>query len=118
MTAELVTKTQLEAEIRPLNQTAGGKEAPVTRLEVRGYLFLNELQPGSIKRDTQTPSGVRQTPPFLGERHHKRERHRIRPAAQNRATYRALQDARVSSITATRSSVFSVKGQHKLAPQI
>lgn len=74
MTAELVTKTQLEAEIRPLNQTAGGKEAPVTRLEVRGYLFLNELQPGSIKRDTQTPAGVRQTPPFLGERHHKRER--------------------------------------------
>lgn len=54
-----------------------------TRIEVRGYLFLNELQPGSIKRDTQTPTRVHQTPPFLGEKHHERERHRVRPAAQN-----------------------------------
>lgn len=46
------------------------KKAPVgTRLEVRGYLLLIELQPGSIEREPQSPAGVHQTPPFLGERH-------------------------------------------------
>ena len=58
----------------------------MTRLEVRGYLLLIELQPGGIKRDTQTPTGVHQTPPVLGERHRERERHRVRPAAHNQAT--------------------------------
>lgn len=38
-----------------------------TRLEVRGYLLLIELQPGSKEREQQSPTGVHQTPPVLGE---------------------------------------------------
>lgn len=39
-------------------------------LEVRRYLLLIELQPGSIEREPQNPTGVHQTPAFsLGGRH-------------------------------------------------
>lgn len=54
----------------------GGKKSPVgTRLEVRGYLLLIELQPGGIEWEPQSPTGVHQTPPALGERHRERETH-------------------------------------------
>lgn len=49
------------------------KPAAGTRLEVKGYLFLIELQPGCIEREPQNPTGVHQTPPFLGERHRERK---------------------------------------------
>lgn len=49
------------------------KPAAWTRLEVKGYLFLKELQPGCIEREPQNPMGVHQTPPFLGERHRERK---------------------------------------------
>lgn len=52
----------------------GGKKAQLgTKLEVRGYLLLIELQPGGIEREPQSSAGVHQTPPVLGERHRERE---------------------------------------------
>lgn len=66
-----VSPALLEAE-QVLNETQ--KKAPVgTRLEVRGYLLLIELQPGSIEQEAHSPTGVHQTPPVLGERHRERE---------------------------------------------
>lgn len=49
------------------------KLAAGTRLEVKGYLFLIELQPGCIEWEPQNSAGVHQTPPFLGERHRERK---------------------------------------------
>lgn len=72
---ELVQWTVLEAE-RGLNETQakGEKKAQLgTKLEVRGYLLLIELQPGGIEREPQSSAGVHQTPPVLGERHRERE---------------------------------------------
>lgn len=70
-------ETVLEAEAGTIRDPFGGgarRKTPVgTRLEVIGYLFLIELQPGGIEREPQNPSGVHQTPPVLGERHRERE---------------------------------------------
>lgn len=73
----------MEGSLRLLVQTKRFKPGPqgqeerhhnqwgeTLELELRCYLLLIELQPGSIEREPQHPTGVHQTPAFsLGGRH-------------------------------------------------